>query len=380
MAILKIARMGHPVLLQMCEPVANPGSPEIRRLVADMMDTMEDASGAGLAAPQVHVPLRLFVFRVSEARGNEDADDTPIGNNVVVNPEIELLTEDRILRWEGCLSIPGLRAAVPRAPRIRYRGVDCDGRPVSREVAGFHAGVVQHEYDHLDGILYPMRMQDFSLFGFTEELARAAAQPMTPPERSAERDAAIAAMLPHVPFDGWTRRSLRMGLADIAASPDDAELLFPGGTPDMIEAFCDWADRRMETAAATLDPALRLHQRVRAVIALRLEQNRPHKETIRRALALLTLPRNARLAAACTARTVDAIWHAAGDRSADFSWYTKRAILAAVYVTTVLFWLRDAGEDDAATLGFLDRRLAGVGRVGTLRRCAETAIGRLRPA
>jgi ubiquinone biosynthesis protein COQ9 len=203
---------------------------------------------------------------------------------------------------------------------------------------------------------------------------------MTPPERSAERDAAIAAMLPHVPFDGWTRRSLRTGLADIAASPDDAELLFPGGTPDMIEAFCDWADRRMETAAATLDPALRLHQRVRAVIALRLEQNRPHKETIRRALALLTLPRNARLAAACTARTVDAIWHAAGDRSADFSWYTKRAILAAVYVTTVLFWLRDAGEDDAATLGFLDRRLAGVGRVGTLRRCAETAIGRLRPA
>ena len=203
---------------------------------------------------------------------------------------------------------------------------------------------------------------------------------MTPPERSAERDAAIAAMLPHVPFDGWTRRSLRMGLTDIGASPDDAELLFPGGTPDMIEAFCDWADRRMETAAATLDPALRLHQRVRAVIALRLEQNRPHKEAIRRALALLALPRNARLAAACTARTVDAIWHAAGDQSADFSWYTKRAILAAVYATTVLFWLRDTGEDDAATLGFLDRRLAGVGQIGTLRRRAETALGRLRPA
>ena len=203
---------------------------------------------------------------------------------------------------------------------------------------------------------------------------------MTPPERSAERDAAIAAMLPHVPFDGWTRRALRMGLADIGVSPDDAELLFPGGTADMIEAFCDWADRRMEAAAATLDPALRLHQRVRAVIALRLEQNRPHKEAIRRALALLALPRNARLAAACTARTVDAIWHAAGDRSADFSWYTKRAILAAVYATTVLFWLRDAGEDDAATLGFLDRRLAGVGRIGTLRRRAETALGRFRPA
>ena len=87
----------------------------------------------------------------------------------------ELLTDERVLRWEGCLSIPGLRAAVPRAPRIRYRGVDCDGNVVAREVSGFHAGVVQHEYDHLNGILYPMRMKDFSLFGFNEELARAAA-------------------------------------------------------------------------------------------------------------------------------------------------------------------------------------------------------------
>ena len=96
-------------------------------------------------------------------------------SNVLINPAVELLTDERILRWEGCLSIPGMRAAVPRAPRVRYRGVDCDGRLVEREVSGFHAGVVQHEYDHLDGILYPMRLTDFSLFGFTEELARAAA-------------------------------------------------------------------------------------------------------------------------------------------------------------------------------------------------------------
>jgi len=175
MAILKIARMGHPVLLQECEPVTDPGAPEIRRLVVDMMETMEDASGAGLAAPQVHVPLRLFVFRVSETRGQVDADDIPVGNTVVINPQVELLTDERVLRWEGCLSIPGLRAAVPRAPRIRYRGVDCEGAVVDREVSGFHAGVVQHEFDHLNGILYPMRMQDFSLFGFNEELARAAA-------------------------------------------------------------------------------------------------------------------------------------------------------------------------------------------------------------
>ncbi|MBN9561736.1 MAG: peptide deformylase [Alphaproteobacteria bacterium] len=174
MAILKIARMGYPVLLQRAEPVADPGSAEIRRLVADMMETMEDAAGAGLAAPQVHVPLRLFVFRVPPERGGADPDDKPVGNTVVINPELELLSEERVLRWEGCLSIPGLRAAVPRAPRIRYRGVDCDGRPVGGEVSGFHAGVVQHEYDHLDGILYPMRMTDFSLFGFNEELTRAA--------------------------------------------------------------------------------------------------------------------------------------------------------------------------------------------------------------
>ncbi len=199
-------------------------------------------------------------------------------------------------------------------------------------------------------------------------------------ERSAERDAAIAAMLPHVPFDGWTRRALRTGLAASGMAPEDPELLFPGGAADMIEAFCDWADRRMEAEAASLDHSMRLHERVRAVIALRLEQNRPYKEAIRRALSLLALPGNARLATVCTARTVDAIWHAAGDRSADFSWYTKRAILAAVYVATILFWLRDTSEDDAATLAFLDRRLAGVGRIGSARRRAEEMVSRLRPA
>jgi ubiquinone biosynthesis protein COQ9 len=204
---------------------------------------------------------------------------------------------------------------------------------------------------------------------------------MTPPERSPERDAAIEATLPHVPFDGWTRRALRVGLVDIGEAAEDADLLFPGGAPDMIEAFCDWADRRMEVSAASLDAAsLRTHEKVRAVILLRLEQNRPYREAIRRALALLALPGNARLAAQCTARTVDAIWHAAGDRSADFSWYTKRAILTGVYAATVLYWLRDTSEDDTATLGFLDRRLSGVGRIGSLRRRAERALGRLRPA
>jgi ubiquinone biosynthesis protein COQ9 len=204
---------------------------------------------------------------------------------------------------------------------------------------------------------------------------------MTPPERSPERDAAIEATLPHVPFDGWTRRALRAGLADIGEAAEDANLLFPGGAPDMIGTFCDWADRRMEASAASQDLAsLRTHEKVRAVIVLRLEQNRPYREAIRRALALLALPGHARLAARCTAHTVDAIWHAAGDRSADFSWYTKRAILTGVYAATVLYWLRDTSDDDTATLAFLDRRLAGIGRIGSLRRRAGNALGRLRPA
>jgi peptide deformylase len=173
MAILKIARMGHPVLLAGCAPVPDPGAPEIRRLVADMMATMEDARGAGLAAPQVHTPLRIFVFRASPDRAGQDPEDMPIGNTVLINPEVELLGEERVLGWEGCLSIPGLRAAVPRARRVRYRGIDCDGVVTERIVSGFHARVVQHENDHLDGILYPTRITDFSLFGFDEELTQA---------------------------------------------------------------------------------------------------------------------------------------------------------------------------------------------------------------
>ena len=158
------------------QPVPDPGAPEIRRLVQDMFETMEDAPGAGLAAPQVHVPLRLFVFRVLPSRASAMPGDTPVGNTVLINPEVELLGEEKHLRWEGCLSIPGLRAAVPRYKRVRYSGVDCDGRTITAEVSGFHAGVVQHENDHLDGILYPMRMTDFSLMGFNEEIARSAEQ------------------------------------------------------------------------------------------------------------------------------------------------------------------------------------------------------------
>lgn len=204
-----------------------------------------------------------------------------------------------------------------------------------------------------------------------------------PPERGAERDRALDAMLPHVPFDGWTYKALRLGLADSGMPDDEAELLFPGGAIDMVEAFCDLADRRMEQAAESITET-RVSARVRTVIALRLRQNRPHKDAVRRAIAILALPRNPWAATGCAARTVDTIWRAAGDRSADFSWYTKRAILGSVYGATLLFWLRDFSEDDAETLAFLDRRLAGVGRISSriapLRKRTETMLTRLRPA
>ena len=198
---------------------------------------------------------------------------------------------------------------------------------------------------------------------------------MTPPERSPDRDAAIAAMLPLVPLTGWTVRTLT------DAAGRDADLLFSSNSADMVEAYIDWADRQMEQEASLIGlEVLRLPERVRAVIALRLQQARPHKEAVRRAMGVLALPGNAAIAARTAARTVDAIWHAAGDTSADFSWYTKRAILLGVYGTTLLYWLRDDSDEDERTLAFLDRRLAGVGRIGKLRRRVDDALSRFRPA
>ena len=175
LAILKIARMGHPVLLQTATAVPDPSDPDIQRLIDDMIETMLDAGGVGLAAPQVHVPLRLFVFHLPAARAAQadgEAAEPELPPHAVINPEIAPIGEEQRLSWEGCLSIPGLRAAVPRFAQIRYTGQGRDGSLLEREASGLHAVIVQHEYDHLDGILYPMRMSDFSKMGFNEELAR----------------------------------------------------------------------------------------------------------------------------------------------------------------------------------------------------------------
>jgi peptide deformylase len=163
LAILKIARMGHPVLNMRAQEVSDPTSPQIARLVADMIETMRDANGRGLAAPQVHIPVRIAVFITPEDPEFEEAV------TAIVNPRWELLSEERIEGWEGCLSVPGLTGPVPRAPAVRYRGVTPDGEEIDRTVTGMHAVVVQHEFDHLDGILYPQRMTDLSKLIFETE-------------------------------------------------------------------------------------------------------------------------------------------------------------------------------------------------------------------
>ena len=171
MAILKIARMGHPVLRRPAEPVADPSAPEISRLVADMLETLADAGGVGLAAPQVHVALRVVIFEVPLHRAGEGGS---VPMTCLINPVIEPLDEEKALGWEACLSVPGLTGVVPRWRHIRYRGSTLSGETISREAHDFHARVVQHECDHLDGTLYPQRMTDLSLLSFIEEMKHGA--------------------------------------------------------------------------------------------------------------------------------------------------------------------------------------------------------------
>jgi peptide deformylase len=172
MALLKIARMGNPILRARAATVADPTAAWVRRLVSDMIETMEDAGGTGIAAPQVHEGYRVVVFRVDGGRVTDLPGDNEQDLTVLINPVIEPVGDERVLGWEGCLSVPGLRGVVPRHLRIRYRGLGLDGEAIAREAAGFHARVVQHECDHLDGILYPQRMTDHRLLVFLDELQR----------------------------------------------------------------------------------------------------------------------------------------------------------------------------------------------------------------
>jgi peptide deformylase len=168
MAIRKIARLGHPILRQTAEVVEDPKAPEIKALLQDMLETLSDIQGAGLAAPQVYESKRLVIFQAPlDLETEDDPDEGPL--TVLINPEIEVLNEDMEDGWEGCLSVPGLQGVVPRHTHIRYSGVDQHGNLIEREARDFHARVVQHECDHLDGILYPQRMTDLSKLIFETE-------------------------------------------------------------------------------------------------------------------------------------------------------------------------------------------------------------------
>ena len=166
MTLRKIALLGHPVLLTRAEPVADPAAPEIQRLIDDMLATMVDAEGIGLAAPQVHESLRLVVALEMPDRAQRDSAVA----HVLINPELELIGAPDQLAFEGCLSIPGLRGRVPRHAELRYRALDRRGRPIAGQASGLFARVLQHEVDHLDGILYPMRMPDLRALAFSAEL------------------------------------------------------------------------------------------------------------------------------------------------------------------------------------------------------------------
>jgi peptide deformylase len=168
MSVREVLRMGHPVLRERARPVEKFATPELRELLQDMKDTMAAKNGAGLAAPQIGVSQRVVVFGVESNPRYPDAEEVPF--TVLVNPKIVLLTREVEEGWEGCLSVPGMRGMVPRYTKLRYTGFDGEGIPIDRIAEGFHARVVQHECDHLDGILYPQRMTDMSRFGFNEEL------------------------------------------------------------------------------------------------------------------------------------------------------------------------------------------------------------------
>ena len=166
--IRPVLRMGDPRLWQKSLPVEKSGTPELAELLKDMRDTMAHLNGAGLAAPQIAVPLRVVIFGVTANPRYPDVE--PVPDTVLINPKLEFLSDEMEEGWEGCLSVPGMRGWVPRFKRLKYSGFDELGEPFERTVEGFHARVVQHEVDHLDGVLYPMRIRDFTRFGFIEEL------------------------------------------------------------------------------------------------------------------------------------------------------------------------------------------------------------------
>ena len=170
MSILKIAKMGHPILHRISSPITDFSNPKLSVLIEDMIETLDDAGGIGLAAPQVYVPQRIVIFFIPKERSDDDKENCGVDLTIMLNPKIESLSKKTNTDWEACLSVPSFMGAVERYSHIKYSWLDLGGNKHEREAEGFHARAVQHECDHLDGKLYPMRMSNFETFGFADEV------------------------------------------------------------------------------------------------------------------------------------------------------------------------------------------------------------------
>lgn len=168
MTVKQVLRMGDPLLLKIAEPVKDFKSQMLKDLIEDMHDTMNSLNGAGLAAPQIGISLRVVIFGVTKTPRYPDAEEVPY--TILINPKLTYIDDEMEEGWEGCLSVPGMRGLVPRFKKLRYQGYDLDHNAIDRTVSDFHARIVQHECDHLDGVLYPMRVKDLSNFGFSDVL------------------------------------------------------------------------------------------------------------------------------------------------------------------------------------------------------------------
>ncbi len=387
MAILKIARMGHPVLRRAAEPVTDPTAPDIARLVADMIETLADIGGAGLAAPQVHVPLRIVIFRVPEERVSDRPDDRPMELTVLVNPVIEPLGEARELGWEGCPLGAGparrrccASPASAIAPR-RSRAAAPSSVVAEASTPAWCSTNARPSRRHPLSPAQRLRSRAAGVRrggrALSDRSRRRGAgdEPAGVIDETGRRDALLAALLPDVPFDGWTRAAMEAAARRIAMDQRELAALFPDGPRAVVAWFSHWADRlTLETVASRSLDGIGGSDRVALAVTTRLKLLAPHREAVRRGLSLLALPGNALLGARLLYDTVDALWFAAGDTATDFSFYTKRAMLAAIYAATNFHWLDDRSPDGAATEAFLARRLAEAKLLPRLKARAARAL------
>ena len=393
MALLKIARMGHPVLRVPAKPVEDPAAPWVRRLVEDMVETMEDAGGTGIAAPQVHMPWRVVVFRVGGERLTDLPGDAEQDLTVLINPVIEPVGDEIALGWEGCLSVPGLRGVVPRHLRIRYRG-DRPGRRARSSARPPAFTPASCSTSAITSTAFSTRSASptTACSVFVEELQR---HPLDVAALLAERDSGdekpVRRQRARAADRGdpagcavrrlVTARAARRGAArrypvrgSDGAVP--ARRAGHGRRDEPLGRPPDAAAARNGAAASARAEPLGLSRRVALAMHIRFEVLLPWREAVRRGLSVLALPHNAPLGLRLLYDSVDAIWQGVGDHPTDFSFYTKRASLAAILAAATLYWLDDRSPNFEDTDAFVERRLADLYRLTGIRRALRRRLRR----